>query len=134
MTQTLYRAADSSDITGPTAFAAARETAEAYLDNPGFGGAILWTVQVDVPDAAILDVRSESDSEQVQAIVAATGLDMGAATADWLVMQDAVAEALVALGYRWVRLLDTYPVGAETWVCLHAEEDQWLEDDMLELE
>jgi hypothetical protein len=115
-------------MSGPTCFSPERESAEAYLNNPGFGGTILFTMTLDIDMDTVLDIRNESDAAQLSALVEASGVDMGATTADWLVVQDRVADALVAAGIRWVRLLDTYPVGAETWVYL---DPSWDEEDAM---
>lgn len=127
MNVTLYRAADDDSITGLTCFSPKKSVAREYQNNRGFGGANLYRAEVECDDAAILDIRSECDADQVAALVELTGIDMGSVTADWLVVQERVAEALVSRGYRWVRLLDTYPVGAETWVYLYDGEDPELE-------
>lgn len=129
-TRTLYRAADSDTITGPAAFAADVEDARSYLDNPGFGGATLYRTEIECDDDHVLDVRGADDA-QLDALIGVSGCSSpGAMTADAYVMQDHVAAALVEHGYRWVRILDTYPIGAETWVYLYDGEDP----EMVEVE
>lgn len=48
---TLYRAANDDFVRAGVSFADSRETAEAYLDNPGFGGTALYRTRVTVDDA-----------------------------------------------------------------------------------
>ena len=125
----LYRAADTDILTGPTAFAAKLSSAKAYLDNEGFGGAMLYRAMVEYDDSQVLDVRNASDSRQLLDLVKASGQHHpGAMTADAYVMQDHVADALISNGYRWVRILDTFPEGSETWVYLYDGEDPELEE------
>lgn len=127
--KTLYRAADTDILTGPTAFAARLSSAREYLDNEGFGGSTLYRTTVEYEDSQILDVRNASDSRQLRALVKASGQHHpGAMTADAYVMQDKVSDALIAAGYRWVRILDTFPEGSETWVYLYDGEDPDLEE------
>lgn len=117
---TLYRAGDSDILTGPTSFAVSLDTARAYLDNPGFGGRTLYRTRVSPEPSVVLDIRSESDDEQAGALVSAAQIEHpGSCTADYLLSQQYVVDALVARGYEWVRLLDTYPIGAETWTWLY---------------
>lgn len=116
---TLYRAADSDLIIEPVCFAARETDARAYLDNPGFGGRTLYQCTVSVSDDEVLDIRSGRDSDQLDALTGITGGSPGAVTADYYVMQPGTVEALIARGYRWVRLIDTYPTDAETWVYLY---------------
>lgn len=116
---TLYRATDDDYPTQPTAFAAEIESAREYLDNPGFGGSTLYRTTVEVDADEVLDVRSERDDAQLAALVRASGrAHPGAMTADMYAMQPSTVEGLVAAGYRWVRIIDTYPVGSETWIWL----------------
>lgn len=126
-TLTLYRAGDSDIMTGPTSFAADMSVARAYLDNPGFGGRRLYVTRVEVEAKNVLDIRSNDDADQVRALVEITGIDMGAVTADYMLAQDRVVDALVGRGYHWVRLIDTYPVGAETWTWLYAGDEPEME-------
>lgn len=122
--KTLYRAADDDILTGPSAFSSDKNDAEKYLDNRGFGGKRLFVARIECEPSKILDVRSEFDHQQLEALVDASNEPSpGAMTADAFVMQDRVAAALVERGYRWVRLLDTYPSGSETWVYLYDGED-----------
>lgn len=128
-TKTLFRAGTTDILTGPTAFATKRSVAKEYLDNPGFGGGILYKTIVEYEDDQVLDVRDESDSRQLNMLVLVSGKrHPGAMPADSFVMQDRIAASLVEHGFRWVRLLDTFPKGSETWVYLYDGEDPDLEE------
>jgi hypothetical protein len=123
---TLYRAGDSDVLTGPTSFAASLSVAHEYMDNPSFGGRNLYRARVT--PSAVLDIRSDSDDEQVDTLVSAAGIEHpGACTADYLLAHQYVVDALVGAGYEWVRLIDTYPPGAETWAWLYAGDEPELE-------
>ena len=121
---TLFRAGNDDVMTGPTSFAADIDDARAYLDNPGFGGGTLYETTVCICRRALLDVTDSSDQEA--AIREAAGLsddDYGAVTADFLLSQQPVVDALVDAGYEWVRLLDTYPEGAVVYTWLYAGDE-----------
>jgi hypothetical protein len=120
----LYRAADTDILTGPTSFAADLDCARAYLDNPGFGGSTLY--QVDVEPESVLDLTDESD--QLDALVELTGIDMGSTTADHMLAHEHVVASLVELGYTWVRLTDTYPDDCETWTWLYSGDEPEMEE------
>lgn len=121
-TQTLYRAADDDYLSDCASFAAYRSDAEAYLDNPGFGGSRIWVTEVEIDDDAVLDIRSSRDDAQVQALLDAIESDREpcGATVDAILGEPAVVEALTSRGYRWVRLTDSYPDDCETWTWLGA--------------
>jgi hypothetical protein len=119
-TRTLYRAGNDDILTGPTAFAVDLEVARLYQHNRGFGGPILFKTRITYDPTSVLDVRDESDWRQLESLVEASDVGHpGAQTADAFVMRDDVCESLARRGYRWVRLLDTYPAGAETWVFVY---------------
>jgi len=114
---TLYRAADDDYIgCDCTAFAADRETAEVYLDNPGYGGSSLWTVTVDVEDSALLDLTDESDpvtllcDEYGLSHPGAIGVD------EWIPQSVAVTDALREAGIDWVLVPESYPADTVTWL------------------
>lgn len=112
----LWRAANDDGISDTVSFARRREDAERYHDNPGFGGARLYRAVVEVPAMEVLDLHGMSKAQAIRALARATGLDLDGETADVLVCSSpAVQDALVARGVRWVRVVDTYPAGCETW-------------------
>jgi hypothetical protein len=125
MTRTLYRAADDDYLSDCASFAANRDDAEAYLNNPGFGGSKLWQTTFEVDDEAVIDIRSDRDDVQVQALLDAIESDREpcGASVDSLLAEPSIVEALVARGYRWVRLTDSYPEGSETWTWLGAGDE-----------
>lgn len=129
---TLYRAGDDSILTGATSFSPDRDIAKAYLSNPGFGGRTLFRTQVEINPEYLLDIRSDDDEAQINAILRAAGLEdrsYGNVTADWLLAQEDVIDSLKASGYEWVRLTDTFPVGADTFTWLYGDNEPELEED-----
>lgn len=109
------------------------DAAREYTRNPGFGGATLMGIDLDVDTGAVLSLvdgrvngiptgRQAADAWQSLADllgqdhrtmrVEAQGLIHG-------VIDDAANRAaLVAAGYSWVVYEDTYPVACVTWVYL----------------
>ena len=80
---------------------------------------------MEIDDSQVLDIRSDRDDEQVAAILDAIGIDREpcGATVDAILAEPRTIEALVARGYRWVRLTDSYPEGCETWTWLGAGDE-----------
>ena len=114
---TLYRAADDDSLpTGCAAFAEAREVAEAYLANPGYGGATLWAAEVEIDEARVLDIYDSADP--VAALCEASGLaHPGAVGADeWVPRDVALQDALYTRGIHWVRVRESHPADAVTWL------------------
>jgi len=129
MRVTLYRAANTPAMNlDSTSFARSKECAEAYRDNPPFGGSHLYKVTLDVDDREILDLTYDVPSWL------AAHMDVGAATTDWLITaaaQERAQQKILARGYRWVKVRDTYPVDCETWVLLTNPSD-WYAEDVVE--
>lgn len=119
--KTIYRAADDDSATMDTSFAERLEDAQAYLNNPGFGGAQVWRFEVEIEDENLLDFTVDERAawrriaqvlgksiEQVedggQGIVHPF---FDNATMDEL-------ESLAEAGIMWVRYEDSYPAGCIT--------------------
>ncbi len=112
----LYRAAADDYIGDTASFATTKAGARAYQDNPGFGGPNLYRTDIDVDESKVLDLRADSQGEQLDRLVEAAGVNHpGATTADREITQVAVYDALREKGYEWVRLYDTFPEGQESW-------------------
>lgn len=109
---TLWRAADDDYIGDSASFAETREAAEAYLDNPGFGGARLWTAEVDAVD--VLDLTDSSDPMAGLLAAIDSDHDYGAIGVDELAPR--IAGLLADAGYQWVRVLESYPADTVTWI------------------
>ncbi len=108
----LYRAANDDYVNADaTSFAESLAAAEAYRDNPGFGGSRLWVAEVEPVD--VLDLTDESDP--VQSLADAIGAEHpGAIGADeWA---PRVADRLADAGCQWVRVRESYPADAITWI------------------
>lgn len=108
---TLYRAADSDYIDTGYSFAETRETAEQYLDNPGFGGRSIWTC--DIEDDA-LDLRGMTTAAAAEQL----GLsDPGAIGVDeWLPRTEDALAAVRDAGYLWALVSESYPAQTTTWI------------------
>jgi hypothetical protein len=115
---TLYRAADSDYIQQGTCFAAEREAAEAYLANPGYGGATIWTTDAH---GSVLDLRGMSTSE----VASLLGLpDPGSIGIDeWLPSLPSTLSAARATGALWAMVDESYPEETTTWIWLGTSDD-----------
>lgn len=125
-TMTVYRAAEDDYIPpGSASFSPDQDVAEAYRDNPGFGGPTLFRAEVPVPrEEEILRLYDHRDP--IQAIADEAGLpNPGAITPDvWVGRDPEVQDALRAKGYQWVEVMDTYPEGARTWIWIGDSENE----------
>ena len=107
----LWRAAGDDHISDSASFAETRETAEAYLGNPGFGGETLYYTDVEIEDYldltgddAMADLLSAIDSDS----------DYGAIGVDELVPR--IADKLCDAGYQWVKVNESFPRDTTTWI------------------
>lgn len=107
----LYRAADDDHISDSASFAEDRETAEAYLDNGGFGGDTLYVTDVEPGD--VLDLTGPDAMADLLAAIGSDH-DYGAIGVDELVPR--LADRLCDAGYQWVRVCESYPSDTVTWV------------------
>lgn len=128
-TKTLYRAAKDDSVIGACSFAARKSDARAYLDNGAFGGPNLYRARVEIDPGKVLDLTGERDG--LARVAEIVGFDGGAIGVDEWIMHGPVSEALIAAGYLWVRLIDSFPEGCETWTWLGASS---LDADEPELE
>ena len=129
----LWRAAQDDIIIDLACFAVDRSDAEAYLDNPGFGGPNLYYAYVT--PKKVLDLFEERRPMPV--LLEAAGLDPeaddpGGVDVDEYVHRNRMADRLIKEGYTWVRLRDSYPAGAETWTWLGSSREE--EPEMIEVE
>jgi hypothetical protein len=99
------------------------ETAEAYLDNPGFGGPVL--VKVELPAGPILDMRGKYERDSFRILAEEIGYDdphdeaQRWFDAGWRYPWDEskrVRKAVLELADRYDYLMyrDDYPAGATT--------------------
>lgn len=133
MTRTLYRAARSAQIARGANFAAKRECAEAYRDNPGFGGPRLYEARVRDEYVARID-----EAGDLWNLLQRVNVERGPI---WLremakdsrenareyVRHQYVHEytadsprvlAVLAQGWDWLVFQDSFPANCETWCCL----------------
>lgn len=117
---TIYRATttDETGIPLGSCWAEDYETAEAYTDNPGFGGPHIREIELA---GEILDITGGSLLAQFRALAAALDMDEEDAE-DWKNAgylypweeSGKVRRALNASAYDWLRYEDDYPDGAIT--------------------
>ena len=107
----LWRAANDDYVSDSCSFAETREAAELYLDNPGFGGSVLYTAEVEI--AEYLDLTDADGMERLQAVLGSDH-DFGAIGIDELVPR--VAARLCAAGVQWVKVCESYPADTMTWI------------------
>lgn len=121
--KTLWRAADTDTIVDSASFSADRGAAEAYLDNPGFGGAILWRAEVEVESETLLDLYDVDEEEAFGRLCDLTGLPHpGAIGVDEWVPR--ISYDLRDAGIEWVRVRESYPAGADTWIFVGTDDPE----------
>lgn len=130
----LYRAADDADVRPGYSFAARREHAEAYLDNPGFGGRRLW--RTSIKPKRVLDLCVSVDEWHDLSDV--LGRDIAPSRYQYhfarvITADAAVIDSLAALGYDWACFRDDYPEGCTTWVPLTEDAADSAADAMREV-
>ena len=110
----LYRAAKDDYVDTGYSFAESIEAARAYLDNPGFGGASLYTAVIDPRPEQVIDLTDVSTSELADML----GLsDPGAIGVDeWIPRDPGVTDGLRELGYLWAVVRESYPANTRTWI------------------
>ncbi|MCL5942742.1 MAG: hypothetical protein M1325_04370 [Actinobacteria bacterium] len=123
-TMRLYRATDA-DETGlhwGQSWTPEKETAQAYTDNPGFGGPHIRSLDVDTTNS--LDLRS-ADGVDFKRLAEALGYEDADETArewrssSWRYPWEesaTIQRQLRESGYDWIVYLDDYPDGATTYM------------------
>jgi hypothetical protein len=125
-TVTLYRAADSDTWSDCASFAESLEAAKCYLDNPGFGGARLWTTTVEIDESTVLDLTDCDDA--VQVVADRIGRNHpGAIGADEYAPR--VSYELRDAGVVWVRVQESYPEDTITWIFVGSDDPELTEMD-----
>lgn len=147
MKVTLWRATDRVDsYASGSAFAADEEDAEAYLDNPGFGGATLLAVEVEFDPSRVLTLvggsrdgipygqearnawrtlaealgRANKNDEYENKEAVRTLIEHAEGYIHHVIDSRKNRDALNKNGYDWIVYQDSYPDGAVTWVYLGA--------------
>ena len=113
---TLWRAATDDYVPDAASFARDRADAEAYLNNRGFGGPVLWKARVATDESRVLNLYDEQEPMDFLTHL----LDMphpGAiGVEEWIPMRSDVQEALAVVGYDWVVVRESFPADSETWL------------------
>ena len=125
---TIYRAheaQESNNIRAFTSWSPDRSTAEAYTNNPGFGGAFVRTAAVDLSNVLDVDPHSIAGYRRLAEVLE---YENPAETAeDWWSIgrryvweeRGEIKQRLARSGYDWIRYEDDFPDGAITLVPLH---------------
>lgn len=117
---TLYRAANDDSIEQGISFAESRETAEQYLDNPGFGGAVIYSAETD---EEALDLCGLTVAESADLLGCSDPGSIG--VDEWLPRTVAALDAVREQGYCWALVSESYPAGTTTWIwCGTALDDE----------
>lgn len=131
--KTMYRAAKDALVGVGYSFAGRRSDAEAYLDNPGFGGETLYRCRIEMGDMIDLtespwDTLSEAIGEEINPAHHQYHFPSTVTACD------TICAKLAAAGYHWARIIDDYPEGCITYVPLTAEAADAAEAAMEEVE
>jgi len=121
----LYRAAKDDYVYTGYSFATEREVAEAYLDNPGFGGPTLFRADVHPSDGQLLDLTDPDLT--VRRVARFLGFeDPGAIGIDeWIPRDPDVLDAIRAKGYLWAIVAESFPSDTTTWIwCGTSDDDE----------
>ena len=108
----LYRAADDDIITDCGSFAEARETAEVYTRNPGYGGAHIYRAEVEIDPAKLLDLVVDDPHAVICELLGCE--HPGAIGADEWVPR--ISYDLREAGIEWVCVHESYPADTITWI------------------
>lgn len=138
-TVTLWRATSDGYTGHGSWWAVSEDTGRAYLDNPGYGGASLVAAEVSIDETRVLDltgpttmgerewaavIEGAAEHRIVRRLVSEHGDARTIADemrhTDYALVHDAVSALRSGLreSYDWIRVTDTYPDGAETWLYL----------------
>lgn len=114
MKKTLWRAANDDYVDTGYSFAERRSIAEAYLDNPGFGGANIYRARCEIIEDQVLDLTDSSVDDVVRLFdiqhPGAIGLD------EWLPRTPRVLDGLREKGNLWVIVAESFPPNTTTWI------------------
>lgn len=126
----LWRATDSGYCGTWSCWAEDREDAEAYQDNPGFGGETLYQVDVEVDWPTVLDLAGLKDLDALRLVAEIADLDeewvedafrSTAYAYEAIEGRNKLRKAFVEAGYLWIRYMDSYPYDCRTWVYIGEE-------------
>jgi hypothetical protein len=118
---TLYRAAKDDYLDQGYAFAESLETATVYLENPGFGGASLYSIEIEPTSEQVIDLTDVSVSDLAADLEMS---DPGAIGVDeWLPRTVRALDALRSRGHLWAKVAESYPADTVTWIWLGTSAD-----------
>lgn len=113
---------DAQTVPSGSCWTSELETAEAYTDNPGFGGEHIVEIRIEVEPGDVADARGD-DARDIGPIAALLGLERDTLQANgWdsvfcVLENSATARGVLRdAGYRWVRYYDDFPENADCWV------------------
>ena len=115
-----------------TSFAESRQVAAAYLDNPGYGGALLWSCDISATADRVLDLRGLSTAEAAERLGQS---DPGAIGVDeWLASDSDAQDAARATGALWALVDESHPAETTTWIWLGTSDDLADEPELEQIE
>ena len=122
MRKTLWRASNDDYVDTGYSFAETRAVAEAYLDDPGFGGAQIFRTRISVRPEQVLDWTDMTTRRAARALgiqdPGAIGLD------EWLPRTPRALDSLREQGFLWVMLAESFPHDTTTWIWLGTSDDE----------
>lgn len=129
MVKQLWRAAKDDYVDTGYSFAESKGTARAYLENPGFGGALIFKAIVKVDPASVLDLRGWT-LEQARELAGVPSSKGAIGVDEWLPREPGAQEAFRALGYLWALVSESFPEETTTWIWIGtgADEEPVLEE------
>ena len=114
MKKTLFRAAKDDYVDQGYSFATSRAIAEAYLDNPGFGGTKIFRARVVYEADQLIDLTGVSVGKLAKELglghPGAIGVD------EWIPRTPKALDALRDMGFLWALVLESFPEETTTWI------------------
>jgi hypothetical protein len=114
MRKTLFRAAKDDYVDTGYSFATSRAVAEAYLDNPGFGGDKIYRARVTYNESDVIDLTNAS----VGALAKELGMGHPGAIGvdEWIPRTPQALDALRGMGFLWALVAESFPEETTTWI------------------
>jgi hypothetical protein len=113
-TRTLFRVASDDYVDQGKSFAEEQDTANEYLDNPGFGGSTVYSAEVSYDPGEVLDLTGYSVAEAAEELglnnPGAIGVD------EWLPRTQKALDEASSRGYHWAKVSESFPRGTTTWI------------------
>lgn len=117
----LYRAAKTEYLPRFACFAEDRSDAEYYLDNPGFGGPVMYKAKVTgrvlrvdgTPSECLRQLLEEAGVDVERVLERNLGSCCGSVLGDYTEAHEILSER-----FDWIVFTDSAPEDCRTWMCL----------------